>query len=119
MDMSFTYKFSIEEQYFLVDADSKSPVGKMPAALITDAKSATGGRVNGEVLHPQVEVATIRHSVMREARAELRFLRQTVAAAAAKRGLAIMAAGTHPSAASEPPRHPAADIDDDDRLIVQ
>ena len=35
---------------------------------------------------------------MAEARAELRDLRQTLAAVAAEHGLAILAAGTHPTA---------------------
>jgi carboxylate-amine ligase len=88
----------IEEEYFLVDADTKAAAREMPAAFLDDAKQATGGRIKGEFLQSQIEAATVPHTGMAEACAELRFLRQTVAAIAAKHGLAIFAAGTHPTA---------------------
>ena len=62
------------------------------------AKAATEGRVSTEFLQPQIEVTTLPHSNMAAARAELRHLRQTVATVAAEHGLAILAAGTHPTA---------------------
>ena len=92
------YKFGIEEEFFLVDADSKSAARAMPKAFLEAAKKATGGQVSGELLQAQVEVATLPHTDMATAREELRFLRQTVAQVAAEHGLAILAAGTHPTA---------------------
>ena len=44
------------------------------------------------------EVATLPHHDIKTAHAELRHLRQTVAKIAAEHGLAILAAGTHPTA---------------------
>jgi len=96
--MPYAYSFGIEEEYFLVDAETKSVAREMPEAFLKDAGAATGGRVKGEFLQSQIEAATVPHTKMDEARAELRFLRQTVAAVAAKHGLAIFAAGTHPTA---------------------
>src|SRR5919204_2625368 len=96
--MAFSYRFGIEEEYFLVDAETKSVAREMPEAFLNDAKEATGGRVKGEFLQSQIEAATVPHTSMATARAELRFLRQTVAAVAARHGLAIFAAGTHPTA---------------------
>jgi glutamate---cysteine ligase / carboxylate-amine ligase len=96
--MPFAYKFGIEEEYFLVDAETKGVAREMPKAFLKDAKEATGGRVKGEFLQSQIEAATVPHTKTEEARAELRFLRQTVAAVAARHGLAIFAAGTHPTA---------------------
>ncbi|HXW26648.1 MAG TPA: carboxylate-amine ligase [Xanthobacteraceae bacterium] len=97
--MTGCYRFGIEEEYFLVDAQTKAPARAMPAAFLSDAKTATGGRVTGELLQSQVEVTTTPHVDMAAAGAELRGLRQTVARIAAEHGLAIMAAGTHPTAA--------------------
>jgi glutamate---cysteine ligase / carboxylate-amine ligase len=96
--MAAPYTFGIEEEYFLVDAETKSVAREMPATFLEEASEATDGRVRGEFLQAQIEAATIPHTSAEAARAELRFLRQTVAAVAAKHGLAIMAAGTHPTA---------------------
>src|SRR5215469_14001670 len=96
---SRAYSFGIEEEFFLVDADTKSAARAMPKAFLEAAKKATGGQVTGELLQAQVEIATLPHTDMATARGELRFLRQTVARIAAEHGLAILAAGTHPTAA--------------------
>ena len=96
--MTHGYRFGIEEEYFLVDAETKTVARQMPAAFLADAMQVTGDRVKGEFLQSQIEVATVPHTDMGEARAELRFLRKTVAAIAAQHGLAIFAAGTHPTA---------------------
>jgi carboxylate-amine ligase len=98
MVMANSFKFGIEEEFFLVDADTKSAARAMPAAFLKAAKHATSGQVSGELLQSQVEIATLPHTDMATARAELRFLRQTVARVAAEHGLAILAAGTHPTA---------------------
>ena len=97
--MADAFKFGIEEEFFLVDADTKSAARAMPAAFLAAAQKATGGQVTGELLQSQVEIATLPHTNMATAREELRFLRQTVARIAADHGLIILAAGTHPTAA--------------------
>jgi carboxylate-amine ligase len=98
LNMAAIFKFGIEEEFFLVDADTKSAARAMPAAFLRAAKAATGGQVSGELLQSQIEIATLPHTDMATAREELRFLRQTVAKVAAEHGLAILAAGTHPTA---------------------
>jgi carboxylate-amine ligase len=97
--MANIFKFGIEEEFFLVDADTKSAARAMPAAFLKAARKATGGQVSGELLQSQVEIATLPHTDMATAREELRFLRQALARTAAEHGLAILAAGTHPTAA--------------------
>ena len=92
------YKIGIEEEYFLVDAATKSVTRAMPNDFLEAAKKATGGQVMGEFLQSQVEVVTLPHQDIKTAREELRHLRQTVAKVAAEHGLAILAAGTHPTA---------------------
>ncbi len=96
--MSDAFKIGIEEEYFLVDATTKSVARQMPKAFLAAAKAATSGQVVGEFLQSQVEVKTLPHTDIKTARTELRHLRQTVAKIAAEHGLAILAAGTHPTA---------------------
>ncbi len=96
--MSDDYKFGIEEEYFLVDAETKSVAREMPGSFLEKVKSACGEQVSGEMLQSQIEAMTTPHTNIADARTELRFLRQTVANIAADHGLAILAAGTHPTA---------------------
>lgn len=92
------FRFGIEEEYFLVEAQTKRIARRMPQQFLAAAVEATEGHVSGEFLQSQIEVATAPQSSFASARAELRRLRQTVAAIAAEHGLAILAAGTHPTA---------------------
>jgi glutamate---cysteine ligase / carboxylate-amine ligase len=96
--MTGAFKFGIEEEYFLVDAETKVVVHDVPQAFFDAARTAGDGRISPEFLRPQVEVTTSPHASAADARAELRHLRRTVAAVAADHGLAILAAGTHPTA---------------------
>jgi glutamate---cysteine ligase / carboxylate-amine ligase len=96
--MGGQFTFGIEEEYFLVDAESKLVARRMPRAFLAAAQEATNGHVCGELLQSQIEVVTSTHSNIDEAHAELRRLRQTVAMVGAAHGLAILAAGTHPTA---------------------
>jgi carboxylate-amine ligase len=96
--MAHDFKFGMEEEYFLADADTKLVTRRMPEAFFKAAASATEGRIAREFLQAQIEVITRPHDNVVDARAELRHLRKTLAAVAAEHGLAILAAGTHPTA---------------------
>ncbi len=97
-----TFSFGIEEEYFLVDAETKALARVMPQRFLeaasAAAKRACGGQVTCEMLQAQIEVATKPHADMKAAHAQLAELRRTVAGVAAEHGLAIIAAGTHPTA---------------------
>ena len=54
--MTDEYTFGIEEEYFLVDAETKSVTRAMPEAFLDAAKEATNGQVVGEFLQSQIEV---------------------------------------------------------------
>jgi carboxylate-amine ligase len=95
------YTIGIEEEYFLVDAETKTVAAERPEAFFAAAKAALGTQVRGELLQSQIEVTTEPHHDMSTARTELRHLRSTIAKVAADHGLAILAAGTHPTAAWE------------------
>ena len=96
--MTHAYTFGMEEEYFLVDLETKTATSAMPEAFFQAVKAELGSQVMGEMLQSQIEVATVPHTEMARAAAELKYLRQTVAAIAAKHGLAILASGTHPTA---------------------
>jgi carboxylate-amine ligase len=96
--MADKFTIGIEEEYFLVDARTKMVAESMPEAFLNAAKEALGSQVMPEFLQSQIEVVTTPHGDMATAAAELKHLRQTVAAIAAEHGLTILAAGTHPTA---------------------
>jgi carboxylate-amine ligase len=96
--MADDFTFGIEEEYFLVDARTKRAVRSMPETFFKAAEAATDGRISREFLQAQIEVITSPHARMADARAELRHLRQAIAAVAAAHGLALLACGTHPTA---------------------
>lgn len=93
-----SYSFGIEEEYFLVDRNSKAVTRKMPDGFLAAAKAALGDRVTGEFLQSQIEIVTTPYTDMAVARADLHGLRQTLGTVAHAHGLALMAAGTHPTA---------------------
>jgi len=95
--MSAAFRFGIEEEYFLVDARTKLMPQSVPRAFFDAAKAATDGRVSPEFLQAQIEVISSPHCETADARQELRHLRRTVSTVAAQHGLAILAAGTHPT----------------------
>src|SRR3954447_1577387 len=92
------FRFGIEEEYFLVDVQTKRVARRMPQKFLMAANEATDGHVTGEFLQSQIEVATSPHSSFANARSQLRGLRQIVASIGAEYGLATLAAGTHPTA---------------------
>jgi carboxylate-amine ligase len=121
--MASDYSFGIEEEYFLVHADTKLVARGMPDAFFKAAEAATGGRISREFLQSQVEVISSTHTNLAEAHAELRHLRHTLAAVAAEHGLAILAAGTHPTAlwtaALQTPKERYDAVMDDLQMIGQ
>jgi len=92
------FRFGIEEEYFLADAETGAVAAKTPDALFRAADFGISGHVGREFLQAQIEVATEPHRDTDDARRELQRLRQNAAAAAAAHGLSILACGTHPLA---------------------
>ncbi len=97
--MAGDYSFGIEEEYFVVDAETKAVQRRMPAAFLAALKTGLGPAVTREMLQSQVEVATKPSIDFSEGARELRSLRKNMASIAAEFGLSIIAAGTHPTAA--------------------
>ncbi len=91
------FTIGIEEEYLLVDLESCA-LARAPEALMAECTAALQGQVSPEFLQCQIEVATRPHRTVAGARADLAHLRRTVAAVAARHGLAPIAASCHPFA---------------------
>ncbi len=99
------FTIGIEEEYLLVDKETRDLAPEPPAALLSKAEAALRGRVSPEFLRSQIEVGThVCHSVQ-EARDQLIELRSTVSTTATEFGLAPIAASTHPFAHWESQHH--------------
>src|SRR6195952_6049054 len=98
-EASAEYSFGIEEEYFLADAATLEARQKTPDDFFEAVNWSTGGQAMREMLQAQLEVATNVHVDVRDACHELKFLRQEASRVADQFGLAIMASGTHPTAA--------------------
>ena len=86
----------IEEEYLLVDRDSRDVTREPPAALFEQCQARSANLVRPEFLVSQIEVGTPICRSIKQARDELAQLRRTVAEVAAEFGLAPVAASTHP-----------------------
>lgn len=92
------FTLGIEEEYLLVDRDSRDLASNPPPELFADCEAALEGRVSPEFLKCQIEVGTPVCATIEDARRELRFLRKTIVEKANAYGLAPIAASTHPFA---------------------
>jgi glutamate---cysteine ligase / carboxylate-amine ligase len=100
-----SFTIGIEEEYLLVNQESRNLEPEPPAALLAKCEEALKGQVSPEFLRSQIEVGTRVCNSMQEARDELVKLRSTVAKIAAEFGLAPIAASTHPFAQWQSQHH--------------
>jgi len=100
-----TFTIGIEEEYIMVDRDTRNALKEVPAGLMDQLVERLGQQVSTEFLQCQVEVGTrVCHSV-EEARDELCRLRQVVANVLDEYGLGFIAASTHPFATTAELEH--------------
>ena len=94
-----TFTVGIEEEYLLVDRESRDVVIDPPQDLMAECQALAGrGVVEPELLRSQIEVETCVCDTIGEAREELARLRGIAASVAGNYGLAPIAASTHPFA---------------------
>jgi carboxylate-amine ligase len=92
------FTVGIEEEYLLVDLDSRDVNENPPYELLRQCTERGNGQISPEFLRSQLEVCTrVCHSIA-EARADLARLRQLIVELAGAHGLAPIAASTHPFA---------------------
>ncbi len=90
------FTLGVEEEYLLVDVETRALIVDPPQSLIGECEERIGGQVTSELLRSQIEVGTrVCHSVQ-EVRNDLARLRRGIIDVAARHGLAPIAASTHP-----------------------
>ncbi len=100
-----SFTLGIEEEYLLVDKQTRDLVAETPEGLMDECTQALEGQVSPEFLQCQIEIGTRVCKTIAGARDDLRRLRTTIAELAGKRGLAPIAASTHPFADWHEQRH--------------
>ncbi|MEE9317292.1 MAG: carboxylate-amine ligase [Rhodospirillales bacterium] len=90
------FTIGIEEEYLLVDRETRDVASDPPEALFEACQARIKGLVAHEFLKAQIEVNTEVCDNVAQARDNLASLRKIVAEVAGEYGLAPIAAGTHP-----------------------
>lgn len=91
-----TFSIGIEEEYMLVNKDSRDLISQAPKTMLLDCEALLEGQVSPEFLQCQIEVGTRVCHNLNDARDDLAYLRRTVSSVANKHNLAVVAASTHP-----------------------
>jgi glutamate---cysteine ligase / carboxylate-amine ligase len=108
-----SFTVGIEEEYLLVDRETRDLVVDPPDSLMTRCEQELGERVAPEFLQSQIEVGTSKCETVAEAGAELAELRRCIARIAGDYGLAPIAASTHPFALWDTQKHTRKERYDD------
>jgi len=106
--MSFTqpnFTIGIEEEYLLVDLETRDLVADPPQAMLDECAAQLGSQVTPEFLRAQIEVGTKVCSSIAEARADLATLRRSLVEITARYGCAPIGASTHPFALWQTQKH--------------
>jgi glutamate---cysteine ligase / carboxylate-amine ligase len=91
------FTLGIEEELMICDAETLE-LSQSIEVILGDLPDGLPGEVKPELMQSVLEVATLPCADVAEAGEQLRSLRRTVREVAARNGLAIGAAGTHPAA---------------------
>ena len=94
------FTVGIEEEYLLVNLDSRDVDENPPLGLLEECTRRAGGQLSPRFLRCQLEASTRVCQSIAEARADLARLRTIIAEVAAGHGLAPIAASTHAFAKS-------------------
>lgn len=100
-----SFTLGIEEEYLLVDRETRDLVVHLPDSLMSRCEAELAGHVSPEFLQSQIEVGTSKCDSLRQACDEIRSFRRSVAEIAGEYGLAPIAASTHPIAAWDSQKH--------------
>lgn len=92
------WTIGIEEEYLLVDRQTRELIRDQPPGLMKEANALIEGQVSPEFLRSQIEIGTRVCANIQEVRADLARLRSVIAEAASRHGLAPIASSSHPFA---------------------
>ncbi|MCH9693236.1 MAG: carboxylate-amine ligase [Gammaproteobacteria bacterium] len=90
------FTIGVEEEYLLVDKETRALVIDPPETLMQEAEEKCGSQVTSELLRSQIEIGTKVCQNVQEAREDLSKLRRSIIEVADRHGLAPIAASTHP-----------------------
>ena len=90
------FTIGVEEEYLLVDLETGELVDAAPEGLIEDCDHAFPDQVHPELLQCQIEIGTRPRRQMAHVRQDLVDLRSIVGEVAARYGVGVIAASTHP-----------------------
>lgn len=99
------FTIGVEEEYLLVDKETRALVIDPPATLMAEAEEKCGPQVTSELLRSQIEIGTKVCNNVQEVRAELSRLRGNIIEVADRHGLAPIAASTHPFSSWRDQKH--------------
>lgn len=94
------YSVGIEEEYYLVDLESRNLIETVPNGVWPKLEKALGDHVTREFLQCQVEIGTPVCKTISQAREELGHFRSTVSEIVNEFDLGLIASSTHPFALS-------------------
>lgn len=94
-----SFTIGVEEEYLLVDKETRGLVVDPPETLMAEAEAKCGPQVTTELLRSQIEIGTKVCNSVQEAHEDLARLRRNIIDVAANHGLAPIAASTHPFSA--------------------
>ena len=90
------FTIGVEEEYLLVDKETRGLVVDPPESLVGECEELLGGQVTTELLQSQIEVGTKVCQNVQEAREDLGRLRKTIIEVTGRHGIAPIACSTHP-----------------------
>ncbi len=100
-----SFTIGIEEEYWLVDRQTRDLVPDMPPGLVAACDKIAVGMVSPEFIRSQIEVGTPVGANIKETAEHLFALRRLVSDAVTNYGMAIISASTHPFAEWADQRH--------------
>jgi len=104
-----SFTLGVEEEYLLVDKETRSLVIDPPETLMAEAEEKCGTQVTSELLRSQIEIGTKVCSNIQEAHEDLARLRKSVIDVTNNHGLAPIAASTHPFSLWKDQKHTEKD----------
>ena len=90
------FTLGIEEEYLLVDKETRALVVDPPKTLLSECEELLGNQVTNELLRSQIEIGTKVCNNIQEARDDLSKLRKHVIEVTSRHGIAPIACSTHP-----------------------
>ena len=90
------FTIGIEEEYLLVDKETRGLIVDPPKSLLEEGKELLGNQFTNELLRSQIEIGTKVCSNIQEARQEVARLRKSVIEVTGRYNIAPIACSTHP-----------------------